>query len=66
LPIEPHALRTLGAELAELDLRITRLETEIVARTKKDAVARRLATIPASVRSSPRLSDMVPDPGIGN
>jgi hypothetical protein len=32
-----NALRTLAAELAALDLRITRLETEIVARAKTDA-----------------------------
>lgn len=59
------ALRILVAELAALDLRITRLETEIVARAKTDAVARRLATIPGiGAIIASRLSAVVPDPSI--
>jgi transposase len=58
-----NALRTLAAELAVLDQRITKLETEIVARAKTDAVARRLATIPGvGPIIASRLSAMVPDP----
>jgi transposase len=37
-----RALRVLTAELAAIELRITVLETEIVARARADAVARRL------------------------
>jgi transposase len=60
-----NALQTLTAELAMLDLRITRLETEIVAGAKTDAVARRLATIPGiGPIIASRLSAMVPDPAI--
>jgi len=60
-----NALRTLTAELATLDLRITRLETEIVAGAKTDAVVRRLATIPGiGPIIASRLSAMVPDPAI--
>jgi transposase len=60
-----NALRILVADLAALDLRITRLETEIVAREKTDAVARRLATIPGiGPIIASRLSAMVPDPSI--
>jgi transposase len=59
------ALRILVAEFAALDLRITRLETEIVAQAKTDAVARRLATIPGiGPIIASRLSAMVPDPAI--
>lgn len=59
------ALRILVAELTALDLRITRLETEIVARAKTDAVSRRLATIPGiGPIIAARLSAMVPDPSI--
>ena len=59
------ALRSLAAEFAALDLRITRLETEIVARAKTDAVARRLVTIPGiGPIIASRLSAMVPDPAI--
>jgi transposase len=58
-----NALRTLTAELAALDLRITRLESEIVTETKMDIVARRLATIPGiGPIIASRLSAMVPDP----
>jgi transposase len=60
-----NALRTLTAALAALDLRITRLETEIVTGAKTDAVARRLATIPGiGPIIASRLSAMVPDPSI--
>jgi transposase len=60
-----NALRILVAELAALDLRVTRLETKIVARAKTDAVARRLATIPGiGPIIASRLSAMVPDPSI--
>jgi transposase len=60
-----NALRTLAAELAALDLRIIRLETEIVARAKTDAVARRLATIPGiGPIIASRLSATIPDPSI--
>jgi transposase len=59
------ALRSLAAEFAALDLRITRIETEIVARAKTDAVARRLVTIPGiGPIIASRLSAMVPDPAI--
>jgi transposase len=59
------ALLTLTAELAALDLRITRLETEIVTRARTDAVARRLATIPGiGPIIASRLSAMVPDASI--
>jgi transposase len=60
-----NALRTLAAELAALDVRIARVETEIVARARTDAVARRLATIPGiGPIIASRLSAMVPDPSI--
>jgi transposase len=60
-----NVLRTLTAELAALELRITRLETEIVTGAKSDAVARRLATIPGiGAIIASRLSAMVPDPSI--
>jgi transposase len=60
-----NALRTLTVELAALDLRITKLETGIVAQAKTDAVARRLATIPGiGAIIASRLSVMVPDPSI--
>lgn len=60
-----NALRILVAELAALDLRITRLETEIVTRAKTDSVARRLATIPGiGPIIASRLSALVPDPSI--
>jgi transposase len=60
-----NALRTLAAELAALDLRITRLESGIVSNANTDAVARRLATIPGiGPIIASRLSAMVPDASI--
>lgn len=59
------ALRTLSAELAALDLRITGVETEIVARIRGDAVARRLATIPGiGPIIASRITATVLDPSI--
>ena len=59
------ALRTLTPELVALDLRITRLESEIVSSAKTDAVARRLVTIPGiGPIIASRLSAMVPDASI--
>jgi transposase len=59
------ALRVLAAELAAIELRIAVIETEIVARTRADAVARRLATIPGSgpIIAS-RIIATVPDPSV--
>ena len=58
-------LRVLASELAALDLRITVLETEIVARAKADCVARRLATIPGiGPIIASRITATVPDPSI--
>lgn len=60
-----NVLRILTAELAAPDLRVAKLETEIVARAKADAVARRLATIPGvGAIIASRLSATVPDPAI--
>lgn len=60
-----NALRTLAAELATLDLRIKVVETEIVARIRGDAVARRLATIPGiGPIIASRITATVPDPSI--
>jgi transposase len=60
-----RALRVLATELAALDLRITVLETEIVARARTDAVARRLAAIPGiGPIIAARVTAMVPDPSI--
>lgn len=60
-----RALRVLVAELAAIELRITVLETEIVARTRADAVARRLATIPGiGPIIASRITATVPDPSI--
>jgi transposase len=60
-----NVLRILTAELAALDLRVAKLEAEIVARAKTDAVARRLATIPGiGAIIASRLSATVPDPSI--
>jgi transposase len=59
------ALRALAAELAAIDLRITTIETEIVARARTDSVARRLATIPGiGPIIASRITAMVPDPSI--
>jgi transposase len=59
------ALRVLAAALAAIELRITVLETEIVARTRADAVARRLATIPGiGPIIASRITATVPDPSI--
>jgi transposase len=60
-----RALRVLATELAALDLRITVLEAEIVARTRTDPVARRLATIPGiGPIIASRITATVPDPSI--
>jgi transposase len=60
-----NVLRILTAELAALDLRVAKLEAEIVARAKTDAGARRLATIPGiGAIIASRLSATVPDPSI--
>jgi transposase len=59
------ALRVLATELAAFDLRVAVVETEIVARTKADAVARRLATIPGiGPIIASRITATVPDPSI--
>lgn len=59
------ALRVLTAELAAIKLRITVLETEIVARTRADAVARRLTTIPGiGPIIASRITATVPDPSV--
>jgi len=59
------ALGVLATELAALDLRITVVETAIVARSKADAVARRLATIPGiGPIIASRITAMVPDSSI--
>jgi transposase len=59
------ALRVLTAELAALDLRITVIETEIVARIRTDSVARRLATIPGiGPIIASRITATVPDPSV--
>jgi len=59
------ALRVLAAALAAIELRITVLETEIVARTRADAVARRLATVPGiGAIIASRITATVPDPSI--
>jgi len=60
-----HALRVLASELATIELRIAVLETEIVTRTRADAVARRLATIPGiGPIIASRITATVPDPSI--
>jgi transposase len=59
------ALRVLAAELAALDLRVAALEAEIVARTRADPVARRLATIPGiGPIIASRITATVPDPSV--
>jgi transposase len=59
------ALRVLAAELAAIELRIAVIETEIVARTRADAVARRLATIPGiGPIIASRITATVPDPSV--
>ena len=55
----------LAAELAALELRIAVVESEIVARTKADPTARRLATIPGiGPIIASRITATVPDPSI--
>ena len=59
------ALGALATELAALDLRVRVIESEIVARTKADAVARWLATIPGiGPIIASRITATVPDPSI--
>jgi transposase len=59
------ALRVLATELAALDLRVRVVESEIVSRTKADAVARQLATIPGiGPIIASRITATVPDPAI--
>jgi transposase len=59
------ALRVLATELAALELRIAALEAEIVARTRADPVARRLATIPGiGPIIASQITATVPDPSI--
>jgi len=59
------ALRVLAAALAALELRIAVVESEIVARTKADPTARRLATIPGiGPIIASRITATVPDPSI--
>jgi transposase len=51
-----NAPRMLAAELSALDLRITRVETEIVARARQTLLPSGSPRSPGSVRSSPRAS----------
>ncbi len=60
-----RVLPVLATELAALGLRITAIEAEIVARTRADPVARRLATIPGiGPIIASRITATVPDPSI--
>ena len=60
-----RALRVLATEIAALELRIAALEAEIVARTRADPVARRLATIPGiGPIIASRITATVPDPSV--
>jgi transposase len=60
-----HVLRVLAAELTALDLRVSAVEAAIIARSREDAVARRLATIPGiGPIIAARITALVPDPSI--
>lgn len=60
-----RALRALAAEFAALELRIAAIEADIVARTRADPVALRLATIPGiGPIIASRITATVPDPSI--
>lgn len=59
------ALRVLATEFAALEPRIAATEAEIVAGTKVDPVARRLATVPGiGPIIASRITATVPDPSI--
>jgi transposase len=60
-----RALRVLATEFTALELRIAATETEIVARTRADPEARRLATIPGiGPIIAARITATVPDPSV--
>lgn len=66
LPASPRSSsRVLAAKFAAIDLRVAALKAEIIARTRSDAVARRLATIRGigPIMAS-QIAATLPDPSI--